>query len=67
MPIARLSAVDRSDPLDEHVRRGLVRAATARRRSRRPRRRAATLTLYIDTSALVKLVVAEDGSELVAE
>ena len=36
-PIARLSSVDRSDPLDELVRRGLVRPAKAARRSRRPR------------------------------
>ncbi len=33
----------------------------------RPRRRAAPLILYFDTSALVKLVVVEPGSELVAE
>jgi prevent-host-death family protein len=36
-PIARLSSIDRSDPLDELVRRGLVRPAKAERRSRRPR------------------------------
>src|SRR2546423_5549998 len=33
----------------------------------RPRSRAAALTLYLDTSALVKLVVVEDGSDVVAE
>ena len=31
------------------------------------RRRSASLTLYFDTSALIKLVVQEDGSELAAE
>jgi prevent-host-death family protein len=36
-PIARLSAVDRSDPLDELVRRGLVRPPQAARRSKQPR------------------------------
>jgi prevent-host-death family protein len=36
-PIARLSAVDRADPLEELVGRGLVRPAKAARRSRRPR------------------------------
>jgi prevent-host-death family protein len=39
-PIARLSAVDRTDPLDELVRRGLVRPPETARRSRRPRVRA---------------------------
>ena len=36
-PVARLSAVDRTDPLDELVRRGLVRPPKTARRSRRPR------------------------------
>lgn len=36
-PIARLTPVDRSDPLDELMRRGLVRPAKAARRSRSPR------------------------------
>lgn len=36
-PVARLSAVDRSDPLDELVRQGLVRPAQATRKSRTPR------------------------------
>jgi len=36
-PIARISAVDREDPLDELVRRGLVTRPTKPRRSRRPR------------------------------
>jgi predicted nucleic acid-binding protein len=36
-------------------------------RSARPRLPAAALTLYFDTSALVKLLVEEDGSELAAE
>lgn len=33
----------------------------------RPRRRSAALNVYFDTSALVKLLVAEDGSELADE
>ena len=36
-PIARLSGVDRTDPLDDLVRRGLVRPPKTARRSRRPR------------------------------
>jgi prevent-host-death family protein len=36
-PIARLSGVDRADPLDELVRRGLVRPPKTARRARRPR------------------------------
>jgi prevent-host-death family protein len=36
-PIARLSAVDRDDPLEELVRRGLVTPPAKRRESRRPR------------------------------
>jgi prevent-host-death family protein len=39
-PIARLSSVDRPDPLAELVRRGLVRPAKAPRQARRPRVRA---------------------------
>jgi prevent-host-death family protein len=36
-PIARLSAVDCEDPLDELVRRGLVTPAARSRRAKRPR------------------------------
>lgn len=39
-PIARLSAVDRADPLDELVRQGLARLPTKTRRPSRPRVRA---------------------------
>jgi prevent-host-death family protein len=39
-PIARLSAVDSFDPLEELVRLGLIRPAKATRRSRRPRAKA---------------------------
>jgi prevent-host-death family protein len=36
-PIARLSAIDADDPLDELVRRGLVTKPTTSRRPARPR------------------------------
>jgi prevent-host-death family protein len=36
-PVARVSAIDRSDPMTELVQRGLVRPAEAPRRARRPR------------------------------
>jgi prevent-host-death family protein len=36
-PIARLSAIDGTDPLDDLVRRGLVQPPQVARRSRRPR------------------------------
>jgi len=36
-PIARVSAIDRGDPLDELVRRGLVTRPAKPRSSRRPR------------------------------
>ena len=77
-PIARLSAVESDDALEELVRRGLVDGADSvaaieaaagevARLGLGPGRRAAALNLYFDTSALIKLVVAEDGSDLVAE
>ena len=36
-PVARISAVDRHDPLEDLVRRGLVSPAEQPRRARRPR------------------------------
>jgi prevent-host-death family protein len=40
IPIARVSSVDRPDPLAELVRRGLVRPAQTTRQARRPRAKA---------------------------
>lgn len=37
VPIARLSAVDAPDPLEDLVRRGLIREPAAPRRPKRPR------------------------------
>jgi len=77
-PIATLRAVDVEDGLEELARRGLItmpqRPRAARRPHQRParradrlrlgsRRRSAPLILYFDTSALIKLVVLEDGSD----
>jgi predicted nucleic acid-binding protein len=43
------------------------RASDAQRVGERSRRRAATLIAYFDTSALIKTVLEEDGSQLVDE
>ena len=76
--VARLSAIGRDEALAELVRRGLVRLPE-RPRSRRRASVAARGSvselvaeqrrsrLYLDTSALIKLIVAEDGSDVAAE
>jgi prevent-host-death family protein len=78
--VARLVPVDDVDPLTDLRARGLIREPTAPRSPRarrarlkaagpgvRARRRPTALIVYFDTSALVKLIFDEPGSELAVE
>jgi prevent-host-death family protein len=78
--VARLVPVDEIDPLADLRARGLVRDPTTpaqparapspaqgRKARVRPRRRPTALIVYFDTSALIKLIFDETGSELAVE